>query len=65
MSDLYKRETTLALLHEFTKTEGLRRHAYAVEASMKASAERTGNDVECTLPDQSGVLRAKTNRHFL
>ena len=46
MSDLYKRETTLALLHEFTKTEGLRRHAYAVEASMKASAERTGNDVE-------------------
>ena len=34
MSDLYKRETTLALLHEFTKAEGLRRHAYAVEATM-------------------------------
>ena len=46
MSDLYKREATLALLQEFTKTEGLRRHAYAVEAAMKASAERTGNDVE-------------------
>lgn len=44
MPDLYARETTLALLHEFTKTDGLRRHAYAVEAAMKASAERTGND---------------------
>ncbi len=46
MSDLYRRETTLALLHEFTRTESLRRHAYAVEAAMKAAAERTGNDVE-------------------
>ena len=44
MSDLYERETTLALLHEFTKTDSLRRHAYAVEAAMKASATRTGND---------------------
>ncbi len=46
MSDLYKREATLALLQEFTKTEGLLRHAYAVEASMAAAARRTGNDVE-------------------
>lgn len=46
MSDLYHRENTLALLHEYTRTESLRRHAYAVEASMKAAAERTGNDVE-------------------
>jgi len=46
MSDLYARTTTLALLHEFTLTEGLRRHAYAVEAAMKASAERTGGDAE-------------------
>ena len=44
MSDLYARETTLALLHEYTKTDSLRRHAYAVEAAMKASAVRTGND---------------------
>jgi putative nucleotidyltransferase with HDIG domain len=43
-SDLYARATTLALLHEFTLTDSLRRHAYAVEAAMKASAERTGND---------------------
>jgi len=44
MSDLYGRETTLALLHEHTKTDSLRRHAYAVEAAMRASARRTGND---------------------
>jgi putative nucleotidyltransferase with HDIG domain len=46
MADLYQRENTLALLHEFTQTDGLRRHAYAVEAAMKAAAERTGNDPE-------------------
>lgn len=44
MTDLYKRENTLALLHEYTKTDSLRRHAYAVEASMRAAAERTGSD---------------------
>jgi len=46
MSELYDRQTTLALLHEFTLTEGLRRHAYAVEAAMKAAAERVGADPE-------------------
>jgi len=46
VNDLYKRETTLALLHEYTKTDGLRRHAYAVEAAMKAAACRTDSDVE-------------------
>jgi putative nucleotidyltransferase with HDIG domain len=46
MSDLYQRDITLALLHEFTKTDSLRRHAYAVEAAMKAAASRTGGDVE-------------------
>jgi len=44
MSDLYARETTLALLHEHTKTDSLRRHAYAVEAAMRAAARRTGGD---------------------
>jgi putative nucleotidyltransferase with HDIG domain len=43
---LYDRETTLALLHEFTESESLRRHAYAVEAAMTASAKRVGGDVE-------------------
>ncbi len=46
MSDLYRRDAALALLHEHTRTEALRRHAYAVEAAMRAAAERTGNDVE-------------------
>ncbi len=44
MSDLYARENALALLHEFTVGEPLRRHAYAVEAAMRAAAARTGND---------------------
>ncbi len=44
MSALYERETVLALLHEHTKTESLRRHAYAVEAAMRAAATSTGND---------------------
>jgi len=46
MADLFQRDTTVALLHEFTKTDSLRRHAYAVEAAMKAAADRTDNDVE-------------------
>jgi putative nucleotidyltransferase with HDIG domain len=44
MSSLYDRERTLALLHEHTLTDSLRRHAYAVEAAMRASARRTGGD---------------------
>jgi putative nucleotidyltransferase with HDIG domain len=43
---MYDRETTLELLHEHTKTDSLRRHAYAVSAAMKAAAARTGNDPE-------------------
>ena len=46
MSDLYRRDIVLALLHEYTQTDSLRRHAYAVEAAMRAAAERTGNDPE-------------------
>ena len=46
MSDLYNRATALNLLHEFTKTDGLRRHAYAVEAAMRAAALRVDGDQE-------------------
>ena len=46
MSELYKRENTLTLLHEYTKTDSLRRHGYAVEAAMRAAAEKLGEDVE-------------------
>jgi putative nucleotidyltransferase with HDIG domain len=43
---MYERDTTLELLHEYTKTDGLRKHAYAVSAAMKAAAVRTGGDEE-------------------
>lgn len=38
------REAALELLHEHTKTDSLRRHAYAVEAAMRAYAVRLGGD---------------------
>ena len=46
MSELYQRDKVLALLHEHTETDSLRHHAYAVEAAMRAAAERTGADVD-------------------
>lgn len=46
MSDLYRRDTVLALLHEYTESVALRRHGYAVEAAMRASARRVGADEE-------------------
>ncbi len=44
MTDLYRPAQVRDLLHEYTKTEGLRRHAYAVQAAMAASARRVGAD---------------------
>lgn len=41
---LPSREAALELLHEFTESPGLRRHALAVEAAMRAHARRTGGD---------------------
>ncbi|MFH1740896.1 MAG: HDIG domain-containing metalloprotein [bacterium] len=38
------REEALALLHEYTKNEGLRKHAYAVEAAMRAYARKYGEE---------------------
>ncbi|MBD3335433.1 MAG: HAD family hydrolase, partial [Candidatus Eisenbacteria bacterium] len=35
---LPSREEALELLHEYTQNEGLRKHAYAVEAAMRAYA---------------------------
>jgi len=40
------RQESLALLHEYTKSDSLRKHALAVEASMRAYAEKWGEDVE-------------------
>ena len=38
------REEALALLHEYTQGPGLRKHAYAVEAAMRAHARRLSAD---------------------
>lgn len=40
------REAAWAVLTEFTKSDSLRKHALAVEASMRAYAERYGEDLE-------------------
>ncbi len=39
-------DDALALLHAWTETDSLRRHAYAVEAAMAHYAEHFGEDVE-------------------
>lgn len=39
-------DDALALFHEWTESESLRRHAYAVEAGMAYYAEMFGEDVE-------------------
>jgi putative nucleotidyltransferase with HDIG domain len=40
------REQALAILHEFTVSESLRKHAYAVEAAMRAYANKFNEDEE-------------------
>jgi putative nucleotidyltransferase with HDIG domain len=40
------REQALAITHEFTKSEGLRKHALAVEACVVAYAHKFGEDEE-------------------
>ncbi len=40
------REQALELLQQYTKSESLLRHAFAVEASMRAYAQKYGEDVE-------------------
>jgi putative nucleotidyltransferase with HDIG domain len=45
------RDRALELVHEYTRSEPLRRHMYAVELSMRALAERYGED-----PDAWGLV---------
>lgn len=40
------RDEALALMHEYTPSEALRRHMYAVEAAMRAYARKSGEDEE-------------------
>jgi putative nucleotidyltransferase with HDIG domain len=44
MSWTPNRYDALALLHEYTKGESLRRHAYAVDAAVRGYARRMGED---------------------
>ncbi len=41
-----QRDDALALMHEYTKSENLRRHMYAVEAAMRVYARRFGENEE-------------------
>ena len=38
------RGTALSILYEFTKTDSLRKHAYAVESAMRAYANKFGEN---------------------
>jgi putative nucleotidyltransferase with HDIG domain len=40
------REDALALVHEYTESEALRKHMYAVEAAMRGYARKLGEDEE-------------------
>jgi putative nucleotidyltransferase with HDIG domain len=43
---LPSRDDALALMHEYTASDSLRKHMYSVEAAMRAYAEHYGDDVE-------------------
>jgi len=40
------RDQALAILHKYTKTDSLRKHAYSVEAAMRAYAKKFSEDEE-------------------
>ena len=40
------RDEALALMHEYTESDALRKHMYAVEAAMRACARKYGEDEE-------------------
>ena len=44
-TSLPSRDSALALMHEYTANDSLRKHMYAVEAAMRAYAEHYGEDV--------------------
>ena len=45
-SSPWTRDRALALMQEYTRSEALRRHMYAVEAAMRAMAAKDGGDPE-------------------
>jgi putative nucleotidyltransferase with HDIG domain len=51
LPDGWTRDRALALMHEYTPSDALRKHMYAVEAAMRAMAEKMGGD-----PDAWGLV---------
>jgi putative nucleotidyltransferase with HDIG domain len=47
----WTRDRALALMHEYTASDALRKHMYAVEIAMRAMAERAGEN-----PDEWGLV---------
>jgi putative nucleotidyltransferase with HDIG domain len=47
----WTRERALAIMHEYTASESLRKHMYAVELAMRAMAEKMGES-----PDEWGIV---------
>jgi predicted hydrolase (HD superfamily) len=45
-NDIPSRADTLALMHEYTASESLRKHMLAVEGAMRAYAQKFGEDIE-------------------
>jgi predicted hydrolase (HD superfamily) len=48
---MWTRDRALAIMHEYTASEPLRKHMYAVEIAMRAMATRMGGD-----PDEWGMV---------
>ncbi len=48
---MWTRERALALMHQYTASDALRKHMYAVEIAMRAMADRAGED-----PDTWGLV---------
>src|SRR5881275_2825706 len=46
MKELPSRDETLALMHEYTASDSLRKHMLAVEGAMRAYAKKFGEDQE-------------------
>jgi putative nucleotidyltransferase with HDIG domain len=44
--DMMNRDEALALMHEYTESDALRKHMYAVEAALRAYARKFGEDEE-------------------
>jgi predicted hydrolase (HD superfamily) len=60
------RDAALALLHEFTASESLRKHAYAVEAAMRAYARRFAAEIAAGVSTgpAAGVTPAEVDESF-